>query len=186
MKLYAARWSDASFSVALPQAVAGVLATFKLTESGEIALEEIDDRGDLRLERRRRLDAPREPVLGGPRPRPRRTRQAPQAVQERLGERFLPWRLSQSVEESWAECDRHARNILGEEGFARLQDWPANKDLVRMSQNKHQLIFPHGFQQTPRKSCSLTSKTRPRISRERTDAAKFFLANDFRDQLQEA
>jgi hypothetical protein len=49
-----------------------------------------------------------------------RARQA-QPVRERLGERFLPWQLEQSVEESWAECERHARNILGEEGFARLK-----------------------------------------------------------------
>lgn len=45
----------------------------------------------------------------------------PQPVRSRLGERFLPWQLEQSVEDSWAECERHARNILGEEGFAQLQ-----------------------------------------------------------------
>jgi hypothetical protein len=45
----------------------------------------------------------------------------PQRVRERLGPRFLPWQLEQSVEESWEECEMHARNILGEEGFARLQ-----------------------------------------------------------------
>jgi hypothetical protein len=45
----------------------------------------------------------------------------PQPVRERLGPRFLPWQLEQGVEESWAECERHARNILGEDGFARLQ-----------------------------------------------------------------
>ena len=44
-----------------------------------------------------------------------------QPVREQLGPRFLPWQLEQSVEESWAECEMHARNILGEEGFARLQ-----------------------------------------------------------------
>jgi hypothetical protein len=45
----------------------------------------------------------------------------PQPVREQLGPRFLPWQLEQSVEESWAECEMHACNILGEEGFARLQ-----------------------------------------------------------------
>jgi hypothetical protein len=45
----------------------------------------------------------------------------PQPVRARLGERFVSWQLEQSVEESWAECERHARNLLGEEGFARLQ-----------------------------------------------------------------
>src|SRR5207244_1527443 len=45
----------------------------------------------------------------------------PQPVRERLGERFYPWQLEQSLEESWAECERHARNLLGGEGFALLQ-----------------------------------------------------------------
>jgi hypothetical protein len=44
----------------------------------------------------------------------------PQPVRSRLGERFYPWQLKQSVEESWAECERHARNLLGSDGFARL------------------------------------------------------------------
>jgi hypothetical protein len=44
-----------------------------------------------------------------------------QPVRERFGERLLPWQLEQSVEESWADCERHARNILGEEGFELLQ-----------------------------------------------------------------
>ncbi|MBK7758733.1 MAG: hypothetical protein IPI35_20515 [Deltaproteobacteria bacterium] len=37
---------------------------------------------------------------------------APQPVRNRLGERFLPWQLAQSPEESWAECERHAKAIL--------------------------------------------------------------------------
>jgi hypothetical protein len=45
----------------------------------------------------------------------------PQPVRARLGERFLPWQLEQSPEESWQECEIHARNILGEAGFAKLQ-----------------------------------------------------------------
>ena len=45
----------------------------------------------------------------------------PQPVRERLGERFLPWQLEQSSEESWKECEIHSRNILGEAGHARLQ-----------------------------------------------------------------
>jgi hypothetical protein len=39
--------------------------------------------------------------------------QAPQAVRARLGPRFLDWQLAQSVEASWAECERHAKAILG-------------------------------------------------------------------------
>lgn len=45
----------------------------------------------------------------------------PQPVRSRLGKRFLPWQLEQSVEDSWTECECHARNILGEEGFQQLQ-----------------------------------------------------------------
>ncbi|HRY44508.1 MAG TPA: hypothetical protein P5164_11240, partial [Thermoanaerobaculia bacterium] len=39
-----------------------------------------------------------------------RAREA-QPVASRLGERFLPWQLAQSVEESWAECERHAERL---------------------------------------------------------------------------
>jgi len=45
----------------------------------------------------------------------------PQPVRSRLGERFYPWQLEQSVEDSWKECALHARNLLGAEGFSRLQ-----------------------------------------------------------------
>jgi len=34
-----------------------------------------------------------------------------QPVASRLGPRFLPWQLEQSVEESWEECERHAKLI---------------------------------------------------------------------------
>lgn len=44
----------------------------------------------------------------------------PQPVASRLGPRFLDWQLSQTPEESWAECERHAKAILGEEGFKAL------------------------------------------------------------------
>jgi hypothetical protein len=29
-----------------------------------------------------------------------------------MGERFLDWQLAQTPEESWAECERHAKAIL--------------------------------------------------------------------------
>jgi hypothetical protein len=45
----------------------------------------------------------------------------PQPAASRLAPRFLNWQLKQSVEESWAECKMHARNILGDGGFAQLQ-----------------------------------------------------------------
>lgn len=36
----------------------------------------------------------------------------PQPVRSRMGERFLDWQLAQSPEESWAECERHAKILL--------------------------------------------------------------------------
>ena len=44
----------------------------------------------------------------------------PQPVASRLGPRFYDWQLVQTADESWAECHRHARNLLGEEGYQRL------------------------------------------------------------------
>lgn len=43
----------------------------------------------------------------------------PHPVRSRLGERFLDWQLAQTQEESWAECERHARAILGDQEFER-------------------------------------------------------------------
>jgi len=43
----------------------------------------------------------------------------PQPVASRLGPRFLDWQLAQTPEESWAECERHARAILGDKEFER-------------------------------------------------------------------
>lgn len=45
----------------------------------------------------------------------------PQPVASHLGDRFLPGQTSMSIEQSWAECERHARNLLGADGYARLQ-----------------------------------------------------------------
>jgi hypothetical protein len=44
-----------------------------------------------------------------------------QPVASCLGPRFLPWQLEMSSEQSWSECERHARNLLGPEGYARLK-----------------------------------------------------------------
>jgi len=35
----------------------------------------------------------------------------PQPVRCRMGERFLDWQLAQTPEESWAECERHAKAL---------------------------------------------------------------------------
>lgn len=45
-----------------------------------------------------------------------------QPVREHFGPRYYDWQLAQSTEESWKECNLHARNLLGEEGYARLLD----------------------------------------------------------------
>jgi len=45
-----------------------------------------------------------------------RTKQ-PQPVANRLGPRFYDWQLAQSIDESWRECNLHARNILGEGSY---------------------------------------------------------------------
>jgi hypothetical protein len=42
-----------------------------------------------------------------------------QPVASRLGPRFLDWQLAQTPEESWAECEGHARVLLGDEEFDR-------------------------------------------------------------------
>lgn len=47
--------------------------------------------------------------------------QHPQPVAAALGPRFYDWQLSQDAAESWRECELHARNLLGAEGFERLQ-----------------------------------------------------------------
>ena len=46
--------------------------------------------------------------------------QFPADIQEKLGPRFLPWQLEGTPEESWKECETHARNILGDEGYKNL------------------------------------------------------------------
>jgi hypothetical protein len=46
---------------------------------------------------------------------------SPQPVRSRLGDRFFPWQLEQTAADSWEECERHARQLLGAEGYALLQ-----------------------------------------------------------------
>jgi hypothetical protein len=54
-------------------------------------------------------------------------------VRARIGERFLPWQLEGTPEESWKECEMHARNILGEEGFEefiKTKEWEGMKQQI--------------------------------------------------------
>ncbi len=46
----------------------------------------------------------------------------PQPVASRLGPRFYDWQLEQDPEESWRECELHARNLLGPDGYRELKD----------------------------------------------------------------
>jgi len=50
----------------------------------------------------------------------KRAKQA-QPVAPALGPRFYEWQLSQAAAESWRECELHARNLLGAEGFEKLK-----------------------------------------------------------------
>lgn len=54
--------------------------------------------------------------------------QHPQPVTTTLGPRFYDWQLSQDPAESWRECELHARNLLGEEGFEKLKAELAGED----------------------------------------------------------
>ncbi len=52
----------------------------------------------------------------------------PQPVASRLGPRLYDWQLVQSADESWRECHLHARNLLGEDGYAlRIVDLIAQR-----------------------------------------------------------
>jgi len=44
-----------------------------------------------------------------------------QPVASVLGPRFYDWQLAQDPAESWRECELHARNLLGAEGFEKLK-----------------------------------------------------------------
>lgn len=51
----------------------------------------------------------------------------PQPVSTLLGPRFYDWQLSQDAAESWRECELHARNLLGEDTYRRLQAAPTER-----------------------------------------------------------
>lgn len=53
-----------------------------------------------------------------------------QPVASRLGPRVLDWQLAQTPEQSWAECERHAKAILGEEEFRKLMQPPEKTPTV--------------------------------------------------------
>lgn len=46
--------------------------------------------------------------------------QLPDYAAEYYGEQYLPWQLEKSAEESWKECEEHARAFLGEEMYEQF------------------------------------------------------------------
>jgi hypothetical protein len=65
-------------------------------------------------------------------------------VRERLGPRFQPWQLEGLAEESWAECELHARNILGEEKFRQLVERLDGKDAEQYEKQPAAVIGADG------------------------------------------
>lgn len=67
----------------------------------------------------------------------------PQPFASRLGDRFLPWQLEGTPEESWEECERHAENLkrlLGEKVIINEQtDNETKSDRPNTSQFPKQL-----------------------------------------------
>ena len=61
--------------------------------------------------------------------------QFPPDIQEKLGPRFLPWQLEGTPEESWKECEMHARN-LGEEGYKSFVDNIDKTEVVRKEKSE--------------------------------------------------
>ena len=77
----------------------------------------------------------------------------PQPVASRLGPRFYDWQLVQSADESRRECHLHARNLLGEHGYAlrvvdliaqRMTDGEDYRSLIT-DPFTHDLTGDHGY-----------------------------------------
>jgi len=67
--------------------------------------------------------------------------QEPQPVASVLGPRFYDWQLAQDPAESWRECELHARNLLGAEGFDKLKAELEGRDAVPMDPASHGETF---------------------------------------------
>jgi hypothetical protein len=44
-----------------------------------------------------------------------------QPVRSVMGERLCAWQCAGAAEEWWIKCERHARSLLGPEGYAKLE-----------------------------------------------------------------
>jgi len=63
----------------------------------------------------------------------------PQPVRSRMGDRFLDWQLAQTPEESWAECERHAK-ALG--AIAATASPPVAADIPKANPAKPRVTKP--------------------------------------------
>jgi len=64
-----------------------------------------------------------------------------QPVASALGPRFYDWQLVQDAAESWRECELHARNLLGAEGFDKLKAELEGREGVPMDPSPHGETF---------------------------------------------
>jgi hypothetical protein len=80
----------------------------------------------------------------------------PQPVAATLGPRFYDWQLSQDAAESWRECALHARNLLGAEGFEKLQAELEGRDAAPLSQATRSVTTPAG---KPKKNAAKSAET---------------------------
>jgi len=64
-----------------------------------------------------------------------------QPVASVLGPRFYDWQLAQDPAESWRECELHARNLLGAEGFEKLKAELEGREGVPMDPAPHGETF---------------------------------------------
>ncbi len=80
----------------------------------------------------------------------------PQPVAVTLGPRFYDWQLSQDAAESWRECALHARNLLGAEGFEKLQAELEARNAAPLSQATRSVTTPAG---KPKKNAAKSAET---------------------------
>ena len=70
-------------------------------------------------------------------------------VAEKMGDRFLPWQLEGTPEESWEECDRHAENLrrlLGNQPAAINALLPT-PDAPSLNSDRQLTLLPNDIEQ---------------------------------------
>jgi hypothetical protein len=76
-------------------------------------------------------------------------------IQEKLGPRFLPWQLEGTPRGTWAECEQHARTILGEEEYKKFSE-KLNKAKVP-GEKEHTAVEPTHMEEPTKKKEIQTS-----------------------------